>query len=129
MLDNIIGSKLVSLDDKHMLFEKDDKTFTLDFVLNQGGCVCSYAKVTNTLLYDKNSETNPVITKIDAVKNPDDDEADYDSSNTCIITLFGLDKAIATIKAEAGSGSGWCYGACVSLVCKNLNINEAVCEY
>lgn len=123
IFDKLIGSRLISLDNDRMVVEKDGKTYNLDFVLYQGGCICSYANITNTLLYDVNSETNPVITKVEV--NDEDKEAD---EREITVTLFGMNKAIATIEAEAGSGSGWYYGACVTVECKDLDIDdELVC--
>lgn len=122
MFEGMIGSRLINITDECMIFEKDGADFVAYFDTCDGDC-CGYADIKNTLLFDNSSEINPIITKIEK----DDTGSSY--HDACKITLFGMDKAIATIEAEAGSGSGYCYGACVTVECKGLDLHEDICSW
>lgn len=67
---------------------------------------------------------NPVITKIEDTE----EQEDYGEQKVRI-TFFGLDKKIAEINASAGSGSGWAYGACVSVWCVENNKSETLASW
>ena len=81
---------------------------------DSGDC-CGFNEIETTLLIDKNS--TPIITNTEYIN---DEEGD---GERCILTLLGESKPIAEIDTYSSSGSGWGYGACVKLVCNELNIN------
>lgn len=121
--DALIGCQLIKLDDEHMIVKTPSgELIPFEFTLYHGDC-CGYAEITNTLLYASSDKNNPVITKVER----DEDSDGY--SETVVLTLFGIDKDLATVKTTCGSGSGWCYGATVSVQCKPLNICETICEW
>lgn len=120
---DLVGFQLLSLTDESMVVVKDKETYVINFECDHGDC-CGYANINNTLLFDpKTRKKNPVITNI-AVEN----SGEY-SESIATITLFGENKQIAQINAEAGSGSGWNYGACVTVTCNQLEIHEDIVCY
>ena len=121
-LENLIGFQLVNLDDEQMIVQKDSKVYTLQFICEDGDC-CGFSNVSNTLFIDTvNAKENPIITNIEYDSTNDD-------SDIVKITLFGEIKKLAQIEAEAGSGSGWCYGATVTVECKPLEIDETLASW
>ena len=125
--NNLVGFQLVDLNDDVMIVKKEDKTYALEFDCDYGSC-CGYAQIKNSLLIDESVITrNPVITKIEN-KSSRNNDSDYYEDNV-LITLFGEYKPIAEIEARAGSGSGWHYGAAVTVMCKPLEIDEEIISW
>lgn len=122
-LSDLIGYQLVDINNKEIIVKKGNNSYKLEFDEDYGDC-CGYTELNTKLLFNKNADDNPVITNIKQIKSPDDEE--FDSTS---ITFFGGDKKIATINARASSFSGWAYGACVTLKCKNLKFNEELVRY
>jgi len=122
-IDILVGARLKELYESYMVVEKGGKILKLDFITDNGDC-CGYAEVKATLLTEIDSEA-PVITNV-LVDEVDDDGLDCYVSVK--IVLFGVSKALATILAVAGSGSGWQYGACVMCECRP-NISEVLVEW
>lgn len=119
-IKDLIGYQIVELYDTEMTVRKDTSTFTIEFDCDHGDC-CGFADITNTLFFDpKNSKENPVITKVEF-----SGDEEYGSRNA-LITFFGGYLPIAKIEANAGSGSGWMYGATVTAKCKPLNMDEEI---
>lgn len=121
-LKNLIGYKLENIDDKEIIVSKDNKQYVLKFEKYEGDC-CSYNILKTNLLIDENNK--PVITNI---KIEEEQSGKYNGCGI-VITFFGENKQIATIESCSSSGSGWCYGACVSIKCKELNIDEIITEW
>ena len=122
MLDGLIGSRLAEMSDegftvrgadgkeRHFVFEKD-----------YGDC-CGFNEVTSTIFFNPNDKENlPAITNIDRLE----DELPTDDGNSLRITFFGLAKKLAVVDSYSSSGSGWQYGATVTLICKETG-DEAV---
>ena len=120
MLKTLIGATLEEITDKHIKVKKDGKEYTLDIYDCEGDC-CGYNEITANLLV--NEKSKPVITK---VTREDEEGAE---SSSCRITFFGEYKPIATLDTYSSSGSGWAYGACVSIVCIPLDIDEMLSEW
>lgn len=120
MLEKLIGATLEEITEKHIKVKKDDKEYTLDIYDCEGDC-CGYNEITANLLVDGKSK--PVITNITR-----EDEEGAESSS-CRLTFFGLYKPIATLDTYSSSGSGWAYGACVSIECSALDIDEILSEW
>jgi hypothetical protein len=121
-LKNLVGFQLISLDNEQMVVQKDSKVYSLNFMCDEGDC-CGYSNIFNTLFIDTNDiKENPIITNIEYSSTNDD----YD---TIKITLFGGMKKLAQIEAEAGSGSGWCYGATVTVECQPLEMSETLVSW
>ena len=118
-LQKLIGAKLISIDEETIKVEKDGKVYEIDIIQDEGDC-CGYNEVESKLLISDNSK--PIITNIQ-------EDSCFVCGNTCLLTFFGEYKPIATLKSISRSGSGWEYGACVSLHCDALNIDEIVTEW
>lgn len=127
--DFLIGSQVIDINNYGMTINKNGNIFNIDFKEDGGDC-CGYNNFETKLLYSQNSGMNPVITNIQEV-----DESDflknvhYSDGDALHITLLGESKPIAEIDSYSSSGSGWCYGACVKMVCKPLNIEEFLTEW
>jgi hypothetical protein len=63
-------------------------------------------------IFKDNIKRNPIITNVYHVE--DDDSCDQ---HTAKITLFGEYAPLAELDSLSSSGSGWSYGACVTLEC------------
>ena len=123
-LQKLIGSQLVGETCSGILLKKDGKVFELEIDTDSGDC-CGYADFKKVLLIDEdNIKRNPVITKVEII----DGESDYDEES-CLITLYGENLAMATVEATAGSGSGWHYGACVTVKCPTLGIAGCIASW
>ena len=123
-LERLIGWQLVSIDDENIVLTKGGKTITLTLSGDCGDC-CGYYEISTKLLIDVNdTRRNPIITKVQLIE----EEGEYDGSVVKLV-LFGEENRIAEIDTEAGSGSGWCYGACVTLTCEALNLNETLAQW
>ena len=122
MLENLIGAQILSVDDNCIEVIKDKKTYRLEIDSDDGDC-CGYANFETNLLYSPNDIRNPVITNVTR-----EDEESYDGESSTI-TFYGESKQLATIESDAGSGSGWSYGASVSLRCKALDIDETLASW
>lgn len=124
MLENLIGSKLVSFDEKGFSVilpsgEQRDFVFDEDY----GDC-CGYNELSTELLISADElSNNPVITN---VEKTDTSGSDDDSIK---IVFFGEVRKIAEINSLSSSGSGWCYGACVWVTCKQINESEILTKY
>lgn len=123
-IKDLIGYRLEKINNEEIIISKNDKLYELKIEQDDGGC-CGYNDLETTLLISDNSK--PVITNIeyeDITKNED-----WGDSETIKITFFGENKEIATIKSKSSSGSGWCYGACVTVKCKELSMNEVISQW
>ena len=120
--EELIGYKLVSIDDKKIIVKKDEKEYSIEFETDNGDC-CGYNELETELLIEKNSNDNPVITNIRMI-----DKSDSDGDSVEII-FYGKNKELAKINSLSSSGSGWQYGACVSVKCNELNIEENITSW
>lgn len=123
MLDKLIGAQILRIDESSIEVKLGDEVHTLEIVSDGGDC-CGYADFTTNLLYSEDDFRNPIITSVE-LKNK---EGGYDGESS-VITFYGEYKALATIESEAGSGSGWTYGAFVNLRCKALEIDEDLASW
>ena len=114
-LNCLLGSKLISINEDEMVIETGVGQAVIKIIQDEGGC-CGFNDVTATLLINGNDR--PVITKVEEVYEDKDDES------VCRITLFGSYKPIAMLVTRSSSGSGWNYGACVTLKCESPSIDE-----
>jgi hypothetical protein len=124
MTNELIGAQLISFG-KDKFKVKTEKGKVRTFVLDEdeGDC-CGYNEVVSTLLIDKKElRNNPIIT---AIKESDTEE---DDGNRHILTLVGISKPLAEIDTYSSSGSGWCYGACVTLECKETRLSKILSHW
>ncbi len=123
-LKDLIGYKLEKINNNEIVISNDNKLYILKFEEDEGDC-CGYNELETTLLID--GKNKPIITN---VKYEDVSEEDkWGESEIIKITFFGENKEIANIKSKSSSGSGWCYGACVTVNCKELHIHETISSW
>lgn len=120
--EKMVGAQLLTVTDEGICIKKDGKEFFLSLGEDYGGC-CGYNEIKSKLFCKPSSKRNPIITKVSVNVDADGD------SQQCLLTFFGEDKKLAEVNAMSSSGSGWPYGACVTLNCKALDINEILSEW
>lgn len=121
--DFLVGAQLKSLGEDGFIVTKDNKDYRFKFKRNEGDC-CGYTDlIARLLISNKELKNNPIITKVDV------EEKDCGMSDLGTITFYGEYKPIARVKAETSSGSGWAYGATVSVVCKPAGVNEIISQW
>lgn len=119
--DIFVGAQLIKITDSEIVIRRNKETYYFSYDIYDTGCICTYAEVNTNLLIDE--KEHPVITKVKYESN-----INY-GDDSCKITFFGGDKAIAEASYCAGSGSGWEYGSYVTIVCRDLNLREVIVEY
>ncbi len=122
MLNKLIGAQIVDVHEDKILIKLNNHLYVLSIIEDQGDC-CGFAEFQSRMFFEKDNERNPIITNITL-----QEEDSYDGASAKL-TFFGENKELAQVEAEAGSGSGWAYGASVELYCKELDINETLVEY
>lgn len=122
----LIGAQLKTIDENGFTVIKDGNEYKFKYKTDRGDrCGCGYAEITDTLLMSEEDYLkNPIITNIVI-----DSSGQEFGSETIKVVLYGDSKPMYEIEAEAGSGSGWCYGACASVECKLLNYNETLASW
>ena len=125
MMDGLIGSYLVELSEAGFTIKgKDGKERHFVFGQDEGDC-CGFNEITATLFFNPNDKKNlPAITNIDLLEDECADEG-----NSLRITFYGLAKKLAMIESYSSSGSGWEYGATVTLVCKETGAEAMVTSW
>ena len=125
-IKDLIGFQLVGINDSEIKLKKGDKTFTLSLIdsCEEEQMCCEYNDIEANLFISKEEiDRNPLITDITIDKKEDE------YWQTCTVVFFGEEKNIAKLETFSGSGSGWCYGACASVKCKELGLNEVLSEW
>lgn len=122
--DKLIGAQIVSVGISHITLKKDGILYELELESDGGDC-CGYGDFETHMYYEEDSERNPIITNV--VLNEAEGTYGYGSSAT--LTFYGEDKELAEVEASAGSGSGWQYGAWVSISCSKLDIDEMLASW
>lgn len=122
-IKDLIGFQLVAINDSEIKLKKDDKTFTLSIVEDEGDCCGQNDIETNLFVSDEELDRNPVITNIIVDRHEDE------WGETCKAVFFGEEKHIAELETYSSSGSGWCYGACVAIECKALELNKVLSQW
>lgn len=126
--EKLIGAQVLAVTEDSITVSIDGEEFVLEISTYQGGC-CGYAETEIKPLVDilkvsqENTSSNPVITDIKTIT----EHGSY--SDKIEITFFGESQELFEITGEAGSGSGWGYGATASIVCDKLQLDEVIVEY
>lgn len=115
---DLVGYQLIDLTDRHIVIGKDNKQYKIEIIDNYGGC-CGYNEITTNFKIEKCSKENPIITRVDFKTD----------GSSCEISFYGQHKQIGILSAESSSGSGWCYGANVTLKCKELHLKEVISQW
>lgn len=123
-LKDLIGYRLVSIDDNKIVVRKGITKYVLNINEDCGDC-CGYNDITTKLLISETElKRNPVITNVEITE----DLGEYDGA-IGKIAFFGEYKPMAEVDTYSSSGSGWQYGACVWIECNALKINETVSSW
>lgn len=122
-IEDLIGYQLLKIDNEQIIVSKDNKQYVLTIEADEGDC-CGYNEIKTQLFIKDNSKNNPIITKVEIERFG----RDYDGDEAKI-TFYGLNKKLATIDSRSSSRSGWNYGACVTIVCKELNLKEEITSF
>ena len=117
-LKDLIGYKLISANEKQLIVEKDNNRYVLLINDDYGDC-CGY----NTIKTHFDLRVNPVITNVVVTKNDTGEEEEGR------VVFFGPEKTLGIIETSSSSGSGWCYGACVSISCRKLKLQETISQW
>lgn len=124
-LKDLIGFRLISISNEEIIVEKDGKQYRLEIDDDYGDC-CGWNEIEAKLLVSETDlVANPVITNVE-VHGSLDENFEYSSGKA---TFFGVYKPMATLETSSGSGSGWQYGAAVTVMCKELSINETISSW
>lgn len=121
MLEQLIGAELIEINSEHIVVSKDNEQYEIVIDDYEGDC-CGYNEIETHLLVSEKS--HPIITSVKVEDTSCGGEADETH-----ITFFGESKPIATIDSLSSSGSGWGYGATVTLICDKLHINHIVSSW
>lgn len=122
-LKDLVGYRLVSVCDDHITVRNGDSEYVLKIEEDKGDC-CGYNDIQSTLfITDEELSRNPIIVDVEQ-SNVDCGECEEGK-----LAIFGEYRPLAAIETESGSGSGWCYGACVWVECKELMINETLSSW
>lgn len=116
-IDNLIGARLVDLDDTGFTVlrtnQDSSKKLRFDFDEDEGDC-CGFNTIESTFLWNGEGDA-PAIVKIEYSE-------DFDGwGDSCTITFFGESAEIGKVSTYSSSVSGCCYGACVSVKCRETN--------
>lgn len=126
--EKLIGAQVLQVNSNNIVISINNEEFSLEIESHHGDC-CGYAEadikpLTDVLkVYQEDTSSNPVITDIKTNENSNG------WSEQIEITFFGESQELFEITGEAGSSSGWFYGATVSIVCDKLQLNEMIAEY
>lgn len=124
-LKDLLGFRLVSIDESVIVVKnREDKTFVLEIIDYKGDC-CGFNDIeANLCISDGDTESNPIITNIDV------ETCEYEGGGSKgHVTFYGGNKKLASVDACSSSGSGWEYGACVRVYCKELEIDETLSSW
>lgn len=123
IFNNLIGARLVSInnDGFSVRLENGDMRH-FEFEEDPGDC-CGFSNVYTKLLIDEKDLANaPAITNVE-IQEDDGETTDEDSLR---VTLFGVNRTLATIDSVSSSGSGWCYGSTMTVRCKETGQEEVI---
>lgn len=124
-IKDLVGYQLVSINDNCIVVRKGNSEYTLNIDEDYGDC-CGYNDINTKLLVSENElARNPVITNVEV----EDTCSDSSYGDGTKITFFGEVKPIAELDSFSSSGSGWCYGACVTIVCNELKLDETITSW
>ena len=120
-LKKLIGYKLIAIHKDMIEVSKDGISHFIHIKQDEGDC-CGYNEL-NTELY-LSSNCYPIITNVSCEKKVEPFDCE-----TCKITFYGLDNKLASIESTSGSGSGYAYGACVTIKCDALELNDILSSW
>lgn len=125
MLNELFGAQLLDIDianDSFTLKLSNGDIRNYELIEDEGDC-CGFNEFGILLISKEELDRNPIITNIT------EERSDDGNSDVLKLTFFGEHKAIAEINSLSSSGSGWCYGACVTLRCRETGEEYGLTSY
>ena len=125
MLEELFGAQLLEIDtmnDEFSVRLQNGDVRHYEIIEDEGDC-CGFNEFGILLIDKEEFGRNPIITNITEERSDDRD------SDVLKLTFFGEHKAIAEINSLSSSGSGWCYGACVTLRCRETSEEYGLTSY
>lgn len=120
MLKKLIGSQIVSVNESTIKIRTPQGEIRhLDIVEDKGDC-CGFNDWTIKIFEDE-IQRNPVITNVVLQSDGSCGEED-----TATLTFFGEYAPMVEVDSLSSSGSGWCYGACVEIVCRETTERNTI---
>lgn len=124
MFDELIGARLLYMDDAGFGVKLSDGTVRTFIFNDDPGDCCGYNNISARLLISHADLTNaPAITRVETINTSESEE------DALKITFFGLEKKLAEINSLSSSGSGWCYGATASVICNETKEETVMTSY
>lgn len=126
-IKDLVGYQLVSINDSAITVRKGDTEYTLHINEDYGDC-CGYNEISTKLLVSEDElARNPIITNVEVESDSSDESSGCGDSAK--ITFFGEMKALAELDSFSSSGSGWGYGACVTVECESLELYNTITSW
>ena len=124
MLENLIGSQIINVgDDNFTVRTQQGENRTFRIIEDEGDC-CGYNNWGIQIFNKDEIDRNPIITKVVDTGEQEDGDAVIR-----YITLFGEYAPLVEINSLSSSGSGWAYGACVTLLCEEIKTEETITRW
>ena len=112
MFNGLIGAQIISTRENGFTVKtQDGKTRTFVIKEDEGDC-CGFNEW-DLKIFKDNIKRNPIITNVQKVE----DDGESGDEHTAKITLFGEYAPLVHLDSLSSRGSGWSYGACVTLEC------------
>lgn len=125
MLEELFGAQILeidTIDDEFSVKLRNGEVRHYEIIEDEGDC-CGFNEFGILLIDKEEFARNPIITNIA------EERSDNGDSDVLKLTFFGEYKAIAEINSLSSSGSGWCYGACVTLRCRETGEEYGLTSY
>lgn len=125
MLEELFGAQILeidTIDDEFSVKLRNGEIRHYEIIEDEGDC-CGFNDFDILLIDKEEFAKNPIITNIA------EERSDNGNSDVLRLTFFGGHKAIAEINSLSSSGSGWCYGACVTLRCRETGEEYGLTSY
>ena len=122
-LKDLVGFQLVDLTKEKILVRSPQGEIYTLFIEDDEGDCCGFNQIDTFLSIEKNSKNNPIITRV-GIRNSESGEGEE-----CEVTFYGGSKILGSIDTYSSSGSGWNYGANVTVRCSPLSLLEILSSW
>jgi hypothetical protein len=131
--DMLIGMQLVNWNKENQTLTVRDgeRLFDLQFDDSDEGDCCGFNNFFAELLVsDHDLSLNPVITHVE-VEECERSFFGYrgGEQDHVKVTFFGGANKLFYVDSESSSGSGWGYGACVTVKCSAIGLDECITSW
>ena len=122
-LKDLVGFQLVDLTKEKILVRSPQGEIYTLFIEDDEGDCCGFNQIDTFLSIEKNSKNNPIITRV-SIHN-----SELGEGEECEVTFYGDSKILGLIDTCSSSGSGWNYGANVTVRCSPLSLLEILSSW